>query len=148
LVSAVSSQGAVSSTAPGIVIYNVGSIVAGGVVSITNVLRTAAPEVVVVGASVGSDATDIDPTNNSTQAVIQTVKTVDARLSAEFAKSGVFRLTLAGQKDLTYSIQYSTNLTRWTVLSTNVIGSDGTATQNDSVTTNYPYRFYRAIRLP
>ena len=148
VVSTTASQGAVLSNTPGTILYDVGSVAAGGVVTITTVLRTSGPEIVVVGASLGTDASDTDSTNDLAQLVIQVIRPIDAHLSANYVKSGTLQLTLTGQSAMTYSIESSTNLMQWTGLSTNTVDSDGKIFMSDSAPTNSPYRFYRAVRLP
>jgi hypothetical protein len=60
-------------------------------------------------------------------------------------------LTCAGTPGVTYYIQATTSLTppiQWTVVSTNVAGTNGQFQFMDSGCSNYPARFYRAFWHP
>ncbi len=54
------------------------------------------------------------------------------------------QFTVSGVTNSSYVIQASTNLINWTPISTNI----ATFIYLDSSTTNYPYRFYRALYQP
>ena len=54
---------------------------------------------------------------------------------------------IAGAAGKTYLLQASTNLVDWTVIATNVAPA-GVFEITDASATNYPYRFYRAVKLP
>jgi hypothetical protein len=66
------------------------------------------------------------------------------RLTASRSASGSVQLTLTGQANLLYVFEASTNLGRWTKIAvrTNLTGS---VDFTDSMATNYPQRFYRAV---
>ncbi|MCL5097175.1 MAG: hypothetical protein M1608_06565 [Candidatus Omnitrophica bacterium] len=57
---------------------------------------------------------------------------------------GDFLLSLAGQTNVSYAIEASTDLMSWSVLATNRTGSDGTFLFLDSTAPAFSYRFYRA----
>jgi hypothetical protein len=55
--------------------------------------------------------------------------------------------TLTGFAGESYVTEASTNLVNWEPLSTNV-AAGGTIRLQDFASTNFPHRFYRAVRLP
>jgi len=61
--------------------------------------------------------------------------------------NGVFQMTLSGPVGSNYVLQFSTNLTQWTSISTNVPGVSPFVL-SDPGATNSRYRFYRTIQQP
>jgi len=61
--------------------------------------------------------------------------------------NGASHLFFAGAAGKTYLLQASTNLVDWTAIATNVAPA-GVFEITDPSATNYPYRFYRAVKLP
>jgi hypothetical protein len=55
-----------------------------------------------------------------------------------------FQMTLTGAGGFYYSVQATTNLLDWEVL-TNFVGAGGTRPLVDPAATNFPQRFYRML---
>ena len=147
-IGATASQGTATTNEDGAVVYSLGSMDAGSVVTLTTILRTTFAGKLTNAATVYTDATDTNSYNDTYQNIANVIIPMDSSLSAAYAKSGTLRLTLTGQSAVTYAIEYSTNLTSWNRLFTNTIDSTGKVIVNDSFTSNSPARFYRAVRLP
>ncbi len=64
--------------------------------------------------------------------------------SAEVLADGSFRVTLLGEPDRPYAIEFSDDLKAWTPLRTETVKPDGTLTFTDSATAGLGQRFYRA----
>ena len=65
--------------------------------------------------------------------------------------SGPFRFSLYGVPGSAYQILASTNLVNWETQATVVvpaINTSGTVLYTDSISTNFPRRFYRAQQQP
>jgi len=146
LVSAVSLQGRCDTNLAGVVTCDFGTVKSGDGESFTVVLMTGAKATTTsLKAFVTGDAYDTVESNNSvTQNLIVTLPQ-DSKLTATYLKaSKSVQLTLVGQPSHGYVIESSTNLTSWSVLSTNTLSADGSAVVVDKVGTSY--KFYRAVR--
>ncbi len=78
----------------------------------------------------------------STTAVLNVYDSASATLGSFALSGGDFQFSITGVPGYGYIIQASTNLTSWTPIKTN----NSPFTFTDPQTTNYPRRFYRAIR--
>lgn len=146
VVSAVSLQGLCNTNVSGIVTCDFGTVKSGEGESFTVVMLTGAKATTTsLKASVTGDAYDTSESNNSvTQNLIITLPQ-DSKLTAIYLKeSNSVQLTLVGQASHGYVIESSTNLTSWTVLSTNTLSSGGSAVVVDKVGASC--KFYRAVR--
>ena len=65
-------------------------------------------------------------------------------LTASRSTNGTVLLTAAGQTNLRYVFEASTNLAQWTKIGVRT-NLTGTAEFTDSATANVPQRFYRAM---
>ena len=63
----------------------------------------------------------------------------------EISATNGFQLTFDTFSNTTWRIDASTNLSSWLPLLTNTAGPGGTIQFTDSLATNYPWRFYRAV---
>ena len=77
----------------------------------------------------------------SATAVLTVYNSAAATLSSFAYTNSQFQFSLTGVPTYSYIIQASTNLTNWTSIQTNT----SPFTFTDTLATNYPYRFYRAI---
>ena len=64
-----------------------------------------------------------------------------------FPANGHFQFQLTGQTGAGYTIQTSSNLVAWAALGTAYL-TNGSATEIDLQSTNFPRRYYRAVWLP
>jgi hypothetical protein len=69
--------------------------------------------------------------------------------SAQGIEVNGFELSLTGETNRNYVIEYSTDLTNWDIVTTTLIPPQGTATLYDTGARNSPLnRFYRAFAVP
>jgi uncharacterized repeat protein (TIGR01451 family) len=144
-VSSTLSQGSIATGGP--VTWTVGSLSVGS--SAVAIIRTAAN----AGGSITNTATvvgsqiDLNAANNIAAATTTVRVPVRAAFSSLIVTNGQMQFTLTGDVGLSYRISASTNLTTWTVLSTNTAGANGTIKFTDTAASAYSRRFYRAERL-
>jgi hypothetical protein len=96
-------------------------------------------------ASVTTSSTDLylaDSTVSNTGIVAGPVISF---LTAADTAAGL-QLSLRGQPDQSYGVEVSTNLSTWTLVSSNTADSSGTFIYTDPQT-NAPERFYRVLQL-
>ncbi len=62
----------------------------------------------------------------------------------QYLPDGSFQLTVYGDAGRSYTVQASTNLVDWTLVTT-LVNPNGTMTVVDPAATNFSYRFYRAV---
>jgi uncharacterized repeat protein (TIGR01451 family) len=147
LVSAAASQGAVNTSVPGFVTYNLGTIAnTGAAAYATNVLQP------ILSGTLLSSATATNAANLSGATASNSVSVVNLanfELTATTLTNRV-RLTLAtfaGQTGENYVIQVSTNLVNWTNLSTNMAVGVGEFTITNNIS-HGSAQFYRAEHFP
>src|SRR6185503_13538543 len=78
---------------------------------------------------------------------IQIVGPALNHLEGVFATNRYFHICFTGEPGRTYIIQASTNFVNWVPVSTNTL-VDSALSYYDTAATNFPYRFFRAVRLP
>jgi uncharacterized repeat protein (TIGR01451 family) len=147
LVSARDSQGTVNTGVPGAITFNLGNMAAsGGTAFATNVIQPSLTGTLLDSVTATSQGSSAVATASN---LVSVVNLTDFNLAAISLTNSV-KLTLstfAGQTGQNYVIQFSTNLTTWTSLSTNIATGLGQFSITNSFT-NGPARFYRAEHLP
>jgi uncharacterized repeat protein (TIGR01451 family) len=147
LVSARDSQGTVNTGVPGAITFNLGNMAAsGGTAFATNVIQPSLTGTLLDSVTATSQGSSAVATASN---LVSVVNLTDFNLAATSLTNSV-KLTLstfAGQTGQNYVIQFSTNLTTWTSLSTNIATGLGQFSITNSFT-NGPARFYRAEHLP
>jgi uncharacterized repeat protein (TIGR01451 family) len=98
-------------------------------------------------ATVSADVADLYPTDNTASFVATITQAASAQLAGSYVNGNGFNLVLNGQTGEPYIVQFSTNLTTWSSISTNT-PVNGTFTITDSAATGSKTRYYRAFRAP
>jgi uncharacterized repeat protein (TIGR01451 family) len=142
----VSSSTAVGTVAPGVdsAIWSVGTLT--NTVSAQLALTLQAPDGAeqdaVNYASVSADTPDLNSADSSASVLLNVVQSPQAPALGSLAlANGKFELTVSGNSSFPVVIQSSTNLVNWVSISTNT----PTFTFTDTVSSPFPYRFYRAL---
>ncbi len=119
-VSAASSQGA-SSLADGVVTFNLGALGVGASATASLSLMPQQYGLLLTNTfAVASQQTDLNPANDTAQTVTATFG-----LALRPALNGQYQLTVGGVPGQTYIIQSSPDLSSWTPVSTNTVGTQG-----------------------
>jgi uncharacterized repeat protein (TIGR01451 family) len=142
--SAAVSQGTVSNSG-NTVTCNIGTMIPGAIVTAGIRVVAAGMGLVANTASVTTSSTDLylaDSTVSNTGIVAGPVISF---LTAADTAAGL-QLSLRGQPDQSYGVEVSTNLSTWTLVSSNTADSSGTFIYTDPQT-NAPERFYRVLQL-
>lgn len=98
-------------------------------------------------ATVSADTADLYSVDNIATVVSTVSQAADAHLAGAYLNGTGYRLVLTGQTGEPYIVQFSTDLTSWTSISTNMPVS-GTFTITDNAATGSKTRYYRAFRAP
>ena len=98
-------------------------------------------------ATVSADTTDIYSVDNYASVVSTVTQAADAHMAGAYLNGTGYRIVLTGQNGEPYIVQFSTNLTSWSSISTNT-PVNGTFTITDSAATSSKTRYYRAFRAP
>jgi uncharacterized repeat protein (TIGR01451 family) len=148
-VSASLSQG-VCSNFGGLITCNLGSLAPGGSAAITLVtLPTVGGIIVTNTVAVTASQTDLNLTDNTAASATSILNSFPPTLAGGYTTSNQqFHIILTGQPGQTYVILGTTNLLDWTAIYTNSALDDGTIKFTDTGTTNFLYRFYRAMLPP
>jgi uncharacterized repeat protein (TIGR01451 family) len=145
-VSASLSQGAIASSAGGLVVWNVGALAANGGASGIIITAPALAGSAVSTVTVSANESDLNAANNSAQTTATVISPAPIHLSG-LVTNRQFQLTVTAEPNLPYSIQASTNLTTWLSLVTTNANAGGTIKYTDTTAPGYQYRYYRAVRL-
>jgi uncharacterized repeat protein (TIGR01451 family) len=140
-----------SSTATGTVVPDINSIfwdvgnltnTASAQVTLTLQAPSGAEQNAVNFASVSADTPDQNPADATASAIFNVVQAPQSPgLSSLGFANGKFLLTVSGNSAYPVVIQASTNLISWVSISTNT----PPVTFTDTVSSPFPYRFYRAL---
>ncbi|MHB8519847.1 MAG: Ig-like domain-containing protein [Limisphaerales bacterium] len=91
---------------------------------------------------------DQGATNTSAPVTIRVAPRPASLASPRFATNLQFQLLLAGEPNLQYRIDASTNLVNWAPLTNLLVSPDGAIVLTDAAWTNFRARFYRAVLGP
>ena len=126
----------------GAIVCKLGTMDNGASHIVTITARAGSAGVVNATASVGSDATDLNLSDNVSEAAT-TVMTLPKLVAETVTKStNAFSIKITGQSGLTYTIQSSTNLTTWSDVTNFTLSSVGTTFTAPATNT---IMFYRVI---
>lgn len=124
--------------------WNIGNLINTASAQMTMTLQApdGAEQNVVNLASVSADTPDQNSADSSASAIFNVTESLPAPgLSSLGFANGQFYLTASGNSDYQVIIQSSTNLVNWVNISTNF----PPFTFTDTVSSSFPYRFYRAL---
>ncbi|HET7624689.1 MAG TPA: glycoside hydrolase family 9 protein [Verrucomicrobiae bacterium] len=82
----------------------------------------------------------------ATNSVLVSVNAPPELGEAQNTSNGKFAFTLTGAPNAKYFIEASTNFKDWTTVATNTLSDDGVLRFEDSVSGNFPARYYRAVK--
>jgi uncharacterized repeat protein (TIGR01451 family) len=129
---------------PGAISWSVGNLTNTASAQMTLILQApdGAEQNVVNIAGVTADTPDQNPADGSASVILNVLQSPTApTLGSTAVIGGKFQLTVSGSSSLPVVIQASTNLFNWVNISTNT----PPFTFTDTVSSPFPYRFYRAL---